>query len=352
MSSPVIDDLWDLDHPVLRVMRDRRSVGSIPGSRDPADGARLGLAVEGGGMRGVVSAAMLSTLEDLGMKNCFDAVYGSSSGAVNGAYFLAGHTWYNLSIYFDDLTTRNFVDFRRGFRGGNILNLGYAFNEVVGGSKPLDYAAVLTSPIPITVAVTAVDAGTTISPNSFGSEDELRSALVASAWLPIAVRGTALFNGMRCIDGGLLTPHAFELAVSDGCTHVLSLSTRPMGQYRNPSRIVRRALYLYLNRLAPRLGNAYLSSMTKRDENQRVLDLGRLESMAVPHILDLCPLPNESEVKRHELGTEVLIGAARHAVVVIYAAVERLTAVDILDGSLEAIPHIVPVHGAVNARAT
>jgi len=54
-------------------------------------------------MGGVVSAAMLCALDDLGMTNTFDAVYAESSGAINGAYFLNGNCWHNLSIYYDDL---------------------------------------------------------------------------------------------------------------------------------------------------------------------------------------------------------------------------------------------------------
>jgi len=38
------------------------------------------LVVEGGGMRGSVSAGMLRGLSKLGLLNCFDAVYGSSAG--------------------------------------------------------------------------------------------------------------------------------------------------------------------------------------------------------------------------------------------------------------------------------
>jgi predicted acylesterase/phospholipase RssA len=61
------------------------------GTRAPhGDGARIALAIEGGAMRGVVSAGMVAALEQLGLTHAFDAVYGSSAGAINGAYFLTG----------------------------------------------------------------------------------------------------------------------------------------------------------------------------------------------------------------------------------------------------------------------
>jgi predicted acylesterase/phospholipase RssA len=77
---------WDPDHPVLMLLRRRHQDRSTPGKRPSEDRAKLGLAVEGGGMRGVVSAAMLAALEDLGYADVFDALYASSSGAINCAY--------------------------------------------------------------------------------------------------------------------------------------------------------------------------------------------------------------------------------------------------------------------------
>jgi predicted patatin/cPLA2 family phospholipase len=98
MSSP-----WSLTHPVREVLRARRASGSKPGHRD--DGLKVGVAIEGGGLRGVVSGAMLMALEDLGYADAFDDVYACSSGAVNGAYFMNRQTWFPLSIYFDYLST-------------------------------------------------------------------------------------------------------------------------------------------------------------------------------------------------------------------------------------------------------
>ena len=83
-------EAWDPEHPVLNLLRQRRDEGSLPGKR--SDEAKLGLAVEGGGMRGVVSASMLTAIDDLGFANCFDEIYACSSGAINAAYYLAGGT--------------------------------------------------------------------------------------------------------------------------------------------------------------------------------------------------------------------------------------------------------------------
>ena len=73
-------------HPVVATIVERAHKGSEPGRR--SDDHSVALVVEGGIMRGVVSAGMLLGLEALGLRNSFDAVYGTSSGAANAAYFL------------------------------------------------------------------------------------------------------------------------------------------------------------------------------------------------------------------------------------------------------------------------
>jgi len=83
------------------LLRARASSGSTPGAR--MDGARIALCIEGGAMRGVVGAGMVTGLEELGLTRAFDAVYGSSAGAICGAYFLASQAAIGASIYSENI---------------------------------------------------------------------------------------------------------------------------------------------------------------------------------------------------------------------------------------------------------
>lgn len=329
--------LWLEDHPVLELLRQRRRSGSQPGQREKGDNAILGLAVEGGGMRGVVSAAMLAALEDRGFFSAFDAVYGSSSGAINAAYFLGGNTWYPLSIYYDNLATKRFVDFRRVFRGKPIMNLEYVFEEILEYIKPLDYAKIIASPIPLKIAITSVDHIKTIMVDKFVTKKELKDALLATSWLPIGLPGTANFQGMRAVDGGALTQLPFQLALRDNCTHILSLSTHPMGHRSTTIGFLAQFTCQYLNRLQKGLGEAYLAAIRQRRKDEYRLEMARHNPQS-PFILDLAPLPNTADVKRHELSYQRLVEAAKSAYLVLYAAVEK-TGLDLIEtGRLQAIP--------------
>ena len=45
-------------------------------------------------------------------RDAFDAVYGSSAGAINATYFLSGQRE-GVNIYCEDIANRRFVDLRR-----------------------------------------------------------------------------------------------------------------------------------------------------------------------------------------------------------------------------------------------
>ncbi|MCD0444765.1 patatin-like phospholipase family protein [Glycomyces sp. A-F 0318] len=352
MSYPHASDAdryWNDDHPVLEVIRARRAAGSAPGAR--ADGFRLGLAVEGGGMRGVTSAAMLVALDDLGLRPVFDAVYSTSSGSINAAYFLAGgDCWYPLTIYFDDLCTRRFVDMRQMFTNRPMLNLDYAFDEVLEKVKPLDYEQVLKNPTEFHVAISLVDELTAISPSEFESREDLKSALKASCWMPVAVPGTGVFRDRRAIDGGVLTAHPHLLALDDGCTHVLSLSTKPIKA--PPTRLSpgRRYSVAYLERLRKGLGKAYAASQFQYRTQRRRLQQWMTEPGDGPQVLDLAPLPWMREVGNQTQSRDTLITAARHAHAVMSAAIQGIPLAELRDGSFRSVPRLVTVRTADGER--
>ncbi|MEU5871401.1 patatin-like phospholipase family protein [Glycomyces sp. NPDC047369] len=348
LYSPDRDRYWNDDHPVLELVRARKAAGTRPGAH--GDGHRLGLAVEGGGMRGVVSAAMLTALDDLGLRDAFDDVYSCSSGSVNAAYFAGGETWYPLTIYFDDLATKQFVDMRRFASRRGILNLDYVFEQVLETVKPLDYDRILQGPAGFHVAVTLVDELRTESVADFRDRDDLREALRASCWLPVAVPGAGSFRGRRAVDGGVLTAHPYLLALADGCTHVLSLSTKPLRAPGRPSP-GRRLSALYMERIRKGLGRGYLANLARYRTQRRRLQEWMTDPGDGPHVLDLAPLPWMPEVRRHEMSLGALLTAARQAHAIMHAAATGVPASRLRDGSFASLPRFTTVDGSVRADA-
>src|SRR5881392_534069 len=78
-------------------------------------------AIEGGGMRGVVSAGMCAVLEAAGLVAGFDRVYGCSAGALSGCFTAAGQAalW---ATTFEDTASREFIDPARVLRRRPVLD--------------------------------------------------------------------------------------------------------------------------------------------------------------------------------------------------------------------------------------
>src|SRR2546425_13217613 len=108
----------------------------------PVDGRKVGLIVEGGAMRGVISCAALQALEELGMTAVFDEVYAASAGAVNAAYFLAGQAAYATSIYYQKINNTRFI---RRMWHRKLVDIDDLFDSIIAGDRPLRVEKVLAS---------------------------------------------------------------------------------------------------------------------------------------------------------------------------------------------------------------
>jgi predicted patatin/cPLA2 family phospholipase len=243
-------------HPVLDLLAKRIADGSAP--RHRSDEARLALVIEGGGMRGVVAGGMVTALDELGLQEAFDLVIGTSAGALAGAFFLASQTHMGTSIYYEDLTGREWLDYRRALRGSPIVALDYLLDELMVNHKVLDCARVRYSDVPLYSVATRVPDYVPEVLGDFKTDEELICALRASARIPIVAGKPVSLRGSRYIDGSLSEAIPLDAALDLGATHLLVLLTRPRGQVRGyPGRMQRHFAFPMMNRLQSGLGDAY-----------------------------------------------------------------------------------------------
>jgi predicted patatin/cPLA2 family phospholipase len=111
---------------VLDLLFERRAAGSTPGTR--TDPHRLALVIEGGGSRAAYSTGMIGAIHELGLTDCFDAVYGSSAGALNGAWLLCGRAPEAMVGWTAPGVMRKVMSTRRALRGRPVVDLDYLIN--------------------------------------------------------------------------------------------------------------------------------------------------------------------------------------------------------------------------------
>lgn len=253
------------DRDFWNVLAERRSVGSRPGSR--GDPWRVGLVIEGGAMRGVVSAAMAAALGRLGLGDAFDYVVGVSAGSITGAYFIAGQWDDCVPSYYEEMTTREFIDFRRLFARKPPVSLSFVLDEVAEHRRGLVWQAVLNSSIDLAVVATDVETAEAVTFSDFATKDDLKDALRASSCIPLFAGSPIAIDSRRYLDGSIAQAIPVAAAVKAGCTHVLVLRTRPDGAVPGPPGWVDRWIVApRLAKLSRRLAAAFLL----RDEYKRV----------------------------------------------------------------------------------
>ncbi len=239
-------------HPVLALLGERAIRSSRPGAR--ADGQRLALVLEGGGMRGVVSAGMASALEQRRLLDCFDLVVGTSAGALNAAGFLAGVVEGCLVAYHTAFATRRFINPYRLLIGRPAIDVAFTLDHVDERLDAARHRRTVSSDISLHCVAVDVDTALAGDLTDLRSENELRCALLASSRMPWIGGGPVEFRGRRWLDGGLAEPIPHQVATGLGATHVLALMTRPLGVARTPPpRLANGIIERRLRRLNPAL---------------------------------------------------------------------------------------------------
>jgi predicted patatin/cPLA2 family phospholipase len=250
---------------------------------------------------------MVASLEELGLREAFDVVYGSSSGSFAAAAFLARKARDVARAYYEDLIDRRFIDSRRILRRQPLLSLTYLIDEVIEGVHGIDWHAVLQSEVPFHALAYSLDRGETVDLTGCITVSDLKQSLHATARIPLVAGGPVEIDGDRLLDGSLLEPIPFRSAIGGGATHVLALATRPEGVNRaEPSLVERTLLARLLRRLDPRLVELQRTRAQRYNADLETLKRFGADPAGPPHVVTIRPGPSAVTVSQMEQRPEAL----------------------------------------------
>ncbi len=194
-------------------------------------GTVTALVVQGGGMRGIYSAAAMGALQELGLSQAFDHIFGASSGAINGAYLMAGQADIAAAGYADHLNRAS--PFIRYGRIGKIVDIDYLVDRILKHEKvPLDVRAVVESRSVLHTVVTDYETAepAVITSKEIGARDAsgqlLYEVFRATAAMPVLYNRPVEVNGRFYVDGGIVDAIPLQRALDAGCTDILVVMTR------------------------------------------------------------------------------------------------------------------------------
>jgi predicted patatin/cPLA2 family phospholipase len=298
-------------HEVRRALTSRVQGGSQPGARD--DGLRVVLAIEGGGMRGTISAGMAFALHELGLVPAFDAVYGASAGAITGAWLLSsrpeGLLGWTEPAYARTLIRRSGV-----LRGRPVADVRALIEELYQTTFPMDFASVLANPVEYHPLATDAATGESTDLRPFvGNPAELRLALRASAALPLLAGPPVEFAGRRFYDAGVSESVPYRTALAQGATHLLVLRSRRDRLTWPDGRVPARSLRLISRTTLRRESAALRATFLGRDARLAAADrqLADYESApdGQPAVFSIRPPAGSPEVSRLATDGKLLLAA-------------------------------------------
>ena len=196
----------------------------------PPDRARtpsIGLALGGGGARGLAHIAMLEAFDELGIKPAI--ISGTSIGAIYGAAYASGITGKALRDHTRDLLSQRFSLVRDVF-AARALPFQRMLNPFASRTAILDPNALLDLIMPKGVKSTfeSLEVPLKIVASDFYEQESviytsgaLRPAVAASMALPVIFQ-PVISNGRAMIDGGLTNPLPFDLLTAD-CDVVVAI---------------------------------------------------------------------------------------------------------------------------------
>jgi predicted patatin/cPLA2 family phospholipase len=293
------------DHPVLRLISDRL------GGRVEA-GTRLALAIEGGGMRAVVTSGMCAALESYGIPpEIFDVVYGSSAGSVIATFYLADQIRFGTPVFYEDITTREFIDPRRAITRQPIMNLNYLVCNVIATKKPLKYESVLASGKLRVVATNIKEARREIlgPPTTL---KELQNFLQASATIPLIAGPPFVIDGVPYVDASVSEAIPWQAALDEGATHVLVLSSRPLGRSKLPSLGNTISQRLWTRKGSPKLKELARSRVASSEARAQQLQIMTLDpDSSESSVYAICPAPTAPTVSQLNQSARALLKACQ-----------------------------------------
>jgi NTE family protein len=198
---------------------------------------KIGLALSGGGARGIAHLGMLRALEEHDIK--FATISGASVGAIIGALYAQGMR--PSEIMEAIMQTRIFRSLRPAWTLRGLLSME-SIQSLLMQFVPHNTFEGLQ--IPLTVAATDLETG---KPCHF-REGQLIPALLASSCVPGMFNPVA-FNGTTYVDGGI-TDNFPVRAIRHDCDFVIGLHCNPVIQappaktFRN---VLERTLLLAIN---------------------------------------------------------------------------------------------------------
>ena len=191
---------------------------------------KVGLVLEGGGMRGVYTAGVLDYL----MKKSIEIPYiiGVSAGACHGSGYVSKQIGRGKKITIDYIDDKRYLSIKNYLKEKSVFGMNFIFNEIPKKLEPYDLKAFDNFKGCFKVVTTDCNTGTAFyidCKNTSNVFDALRASSSLPLFSPIVK-----YEGKDLMDGAVIDSIPAKKALEDGCEKLIIVLTRNEGFKMKP----------------------------------------------------------------------------------------------------------------------
>lgn len=176
---------------------------------------RVGIALSGGGIKGVCHAGVLKALEEYGIKP--DILSGVSAGSVVAAFYSDGYTPDEIGELFSDVSFREWT--KIGIPSGGFFSIDPFIDFL---KKNLRTKRLEDLPIPVRIVATDLDHGK----SEVFTSGNLVDCIAASCSVPVLFIPHKI-NGINYVDGGVFKNFPVS-TIREDCDNVIGINASPL----------------------------------------------------------------------------------------------------------------------------
>ncbi|MCR5149407.1 MAG: patatin family protein [Eubacterium sp.] len=195
---------------------------------------KIGLVLEGGGMRGIYTAGILDEflLNDIYV----DGLVGVSAGILHGTSYLSEQIGRNIRYTLKYRKNPRFMSMKSFFKTGNICETEFCYHEIPEKLNPFDYDKFRENAarIPVYAGCSNVENGKAEYIRIYDLATDDIDAVRASASLPM-VSEIVEYRGLKLQDGGNADSIPLKFMLDQGFKKNIVVLTRPEGYVKKKS---------------------------------------------------------------------------------------------------------------------
>ena len=203
---------------------------------------KVGLVLEGGGMRGMFTAGVVDVLLQNDVQ--LDGLVGVSAGACFGCNYQSGQVGRGLRYNLTYSKDRRYCSMWSLVRTGDLFGADFCYRRVPLELDPFDMETFDASGVPFWVVCTSVSTGKAVYHQCEKAGEDMLEWIRASASMPMVSRPVER-EGDFLLDGGIADPIPLAFFEQCGYERNVVVLTQPRGYVKRQSKmmpLMRRAL--------------------------------------------------------------------------------------------------------------